>query len=84
MKMTNDLDWITCSMCGTRFDPNEHAGCPSCPLQSNCQLACCPNCGYQMILAERSVLARLARRFLPKVEAAHKESASVPDRSVER
>ena len=36
---------ITCSVCGYRFDPSEHAGCANCPIHEGCTTACCPNCG---------------------------------------
>ncbi len=55
---------VTCPMCGYRYDPKEHTGCASCPLNRGCQLVCCPNCGFETVDPERSVLARFARRHL--------------------
>jgi hypothetical protein len=55
---------LTCPMCGTKFDPDQHVSCQSCPLQKGCQLACCPNCGFELVNVQRSVLARLAARWL--------------------
>ena len=57
---------ILCSYCGTSFDPDMYTACRTCPLQKNCNLACCPTCGYEAIIPERSVLGRLARRLLSK------------------
>lgn len=55
---------ITCSMCGARFDPSEHAACRACPLQKDCHLVCCPVCGYETVDASKSRLARLVARWL--------------------
>jgi len=58
------MPMITCTMCGHRFDPAVHTACRSCPLQSGCQLACCPACGFEIVNPDRSRLARLAKRWL--------------------
>jgi hypothetical protein len=58
------MDMITCTMCGHRFDPAAHTACHSCPLQRGCQLTCCPACGFEMVNPDRSILARLAKRWL--------------------
>jgi rubredoxin len=58
------MELITCTMCGHRFDPAVHQTCGSCPLQRGCQLVCCPACGFEMVNPERSLLARLAKRWL--------------------
>lgn len=55
---------LTCPLCGTQFDPDLHVNCQACPLQTGCQLACCPNCGFEMVNVQRSVVARLAARWL--------------------
>lgn len=57
---------IVCSMCGHRFDESQHEACQKCPLQKECSLVCCPNCGYEMVNVHRSKLARWAARLLPK------------------
>lgn len=54
---------ITCSMCGHTFDPVMHRGCAACPLQSGCQLACCPKCGFETVDPNQSILARAAARL---------------------
>jgi hypothetical protein len=51
-------------MCGQRFDPAAHQTCGASPLQGGCQLACCPVCGFETVNPERSLLARLAKRWL--------------------
>lgn len=58
------MELITCTMCGHRFDPTVHTACAACPLQKGCLLTCCPACGFEMVNPDRSVLARLARRWL--------------------
>ncbi len=52
-----------CSMCGLRFDPDQHLACQQCPLHSGCDLVCCPSCGYQTIDPGHSKMVRLARFF---------------------
>ena len=57
------MDEITCGMCGHHFDPAQHKSCAVCPLQSGCQLACCPNCGFEVVDPNQSFLARAAARL---------------------
>jgi len=54
---------IQCSMCGQRFDPEQHLACRACPMHSGCNLVCCPACGYQTVDPGRSKIVRLARFF---------------------
>ena len=54
---------IQCSMCGQRFDPEQHIACQACPMHSGCNLVCCPACGYQTVDPGRSKMVRLARFF---------------------
>jgi len=58
-----ELELSACAMCGLRFDPAEHTGCASCPVQSGCSLACCPACGYSFVDPERSSVVRLGARL---------------------
>ncbi len=58
------MELIACTMCGHRFDPSASVACQACPFQSGCQLTRCPACGFEMVNPERSILARLARRWL--------------------
>jgi len=51
---------IECNFCGYHYDPDQHLACQSCPLHSNCNLVCCPACGYQTVNPQRSFLVRLA------------------------
>ena len=55
------LQDIECIMCGYQYDPDQHLACQSCPLHSDCNLVCCPACGYQTVNHRRSFLVRLAR-----------------------
>ena len=55
---------ITCTMCGHNFDPAAHVACQSCPLQKGCALVCCPQCGFETVNINQSLLARLASRWL--------------------
>ncbi len=39
---------MKCALCGFEFsDADAKRPCTSCPLGANCDLVCCPNCGYQ-------------------------------------
>jgi len=54
---------IECNFCGYLYDPDQHLACQTCPLHSNCNLVCCPACGYQTVNPQRSFLVRLARHI---------------------
>ncbi len=64
--VTPAVETMTCSMCGHIFDPALHVACRSCPLQSGCQLVCCPACGFEMVNPDRSLAARWIKRWLQK------------------
>ena len=64
--MTNQF---SCPMCGYTFDRSAHTGCQSCPLNRDCTLICCPQCGFQTVDTGRSSLARLASGLLSKIDA---------------
>jgi len=57
---------MTCSFCGNRFNPQNQAACPSCPLNKGCQLVCCPACGFENIDVNESHLARLATNLFSR------------------
>ena len=54
---------ITCTVCGTSFDPALHPSCGTCPLHSGCSMACCPNCGVSNINPAGSKLASLLQKI---------------------
>jgi len=73
---------MICPMCGSQFDPDAQVSCKACPLQRNCQLVCCPMCGYETVNPARSLLARLAARwFSPSAPDAQAQQA--PDFSLD-
>ncbi|RMF40825.1 MAG: hypothetical protein D6755_13105 [Anaerolineae bacterium] len=52
-------------MCGMRFTPHAEGACAGCPLNGGCRLlACCPNCGYEVVDTRESLLARWAGKLL--------------------
>lgn len=63
---------IECPFCGHRFTIAEITACQSCPLQKNCNLVCCPACGYQIVDFSRSTLASLAGVFLFRRRSRHR------------
>lgn len=50
---------IECPFCGHRFNIVEESTCQSCPLKKNCNLVCCPVCGYQVVDLSISTIASL-------------------------
>jgi len=66
--VTPAAEAITCSMCGHVFDPSRHVACQACPLQSGCQLVCCPACGFEMVNPNRSAAVRWIKRLLQKMD----------------
>lgn len=75
--MAAGVELLTCPMCGFRYDPQANEACPSCPLHAQCNLACCPNCGYQTVNLGRSQLAgwfqKLGLRLVPPVNSREEE-----------
>ena len=57
----NAVQLLTCPLCGHRFEAAGHVACKSCPLQSGCQVVCCPACGYQTVDPHKSLFGRLAQ-----------------------
>jgi hypothetical protein len=43
---------LQCALCGARFTDGVLA-CGTCPLRRACDVACCPNCGYQFPRSSR-------------------------------
>jgi hypothetical protein len=62
-----------CPLCGHRFDPKAITACNSCPLHKNCNMVCCPACGYTTVDTNRSALARWVSPLLPK-ESQHEKA----------
>ena len=53
-----------CPLCGKSFDPSEMKGCSGCLLSKQCNLICCPNCGYRY--KEQSTLVDLFKKLFKK------------------
>ncbi len=54
---------LKCPACQTPLAPGAQAACSSCPLHSDCNLICCPNCGVSTVDPQDSRLARWAANF---------------------
>lgn len=53
---------MKCALCGLEFSQADaKRPCGGCPLGANCDLLCCPRCGYQ-VPQEPAWLARWRRR----------------------
>jgi len=55
-----------CPLCGTRFAKGA-VRCGSCPMSRVCDLACCPNCGYEFV--ERSAVVDFIKRVTRRLAA---------------
>jgi hypothetical protein len=53
-----------CPLCGNKFTPGEMKGCSGCLLSKQCDLICCPRCGYSY--KEQSALVNLIKKCLKK------------------
>ncbi|MBK9746129.1 MAG: ferrous iron transport protein A [Chloroflexi bacterium] len=56
----------TCPLCGFEFDGTALSCHASCAFNERCAVICCPNCGYQMVDEQRSVMADRLRRWLAR------------------
>jgi Fe2+ transport system protein FeoA len=55
---------MKCPLCGCEFPEGATTLCQRCPLQRNCELICCPNCGYQW--PQQSSVVNLMRRIFQR------------------
>ena len=59
--MTNEMH--RCPLCGKLFSENE-VKCSGCLLSRNCNLLCCPNCGYSF--KEKSAIIDFFKKLMKK------------------
>jgi len=52
-----------CPLCGNRFSESE-IKCSGCLLSKNCNLLCCPNCGYSF--KEKSAIVDFFKKLMKK------------------
>ena len=38
--------FVICALCGHQFHPESRQDCGSCPVQPDCNIICCPACGF--------------------------------------
>ncbi len=57
---------MKCSLCGYEFDETDRSCHTGCPMSKNCNLICCPHCGYQTVDTSRSPTARLLEKLLDR------------------
>lgn len=60
---------IHCPLCSFAFLPLGEVCHTGCPMNGHCHMICCPNCGYQMVDADRSRLAGWLRKLWPGAAA---------------
>ena len=54
---------MKCSLCGLEFDEKQAQNvCSGCMFSKSCELARCPNCGYEMPI-EPGFIKKLRERF---------------------
>ncbi|GAB4335888.1 MAG: hypothetical protein Kow0099_08570 [Candidatus Abyssubacteria bacterium] len=61
METAERQEKVRCSLCGTEFSPDEHK-CGGCALRKNCEIICCPNCGFGFP-RESSMVTWLKKQF---------------------
>jgi uncharacterized C2H2 Zn-finger protein len=59
--MANELH--RCPLCGKQFSESKVV-CSGCLLSKNCDLLCCPNCGYSF--KERSAIVDFFKKLMKK------------------
>jgi Fe2+ transport system protein FeoA len=59
--------YIACPMCGFRINTEESKSCQACPLNKDCSLVCCPNCGHMTVDPQQSFVARRISKMLTKL-----------------
>jgi Fe2+ transport system protein FeoA len=52
---------MKCTLCGFRYDRSDERCHVNCPLAANCQIICCPRCGYQTVDESQGLVGRLVR-----------------------
>jgi hypothetical protein len=51
-------------MCGYTYDPSGLHSCQSCPVNHDCSIVCCPNCGFQSVDIQKTKLAKFISSIL--------------------
>lgn len=46
--------FVTCALCGDKYRPESRQDCGSCPVQPDCNIICCPSCGFSDVDPTRS------------------------------
>lgn len=44
----NESVIVACPLCGSKYN-RDQAKCSGCPIGKNCNVICCPHCGYQTV-----------------------------------
>jgi len=70
---------MKCPLCGCEFSESATTQCRRCPLHGDCQLVCCPNCGYQWPQDSR-VVSWLKRAFRVAENATRRASSHLNGR----
>lgn len=71
---------LRCPLCGHAYDPETASSlCARCPLNTGCELTCCPACGHGTVDVETSRAATwLAGRLRLRDQAPGDPAAAVP------
>ena len=47
-----------CTLCGHKFQPESRQDCASCPVQPDCNIICCPSCGFSDVDPGKSKIVK--------------------------
>ncbi len=69
---------MKCPLCGYEFDESE-LGCEAeCPLSTDCQMVCCPHCGFQGIDPSSSAVVGWFQRLRKRLRGEESPEAQNP------
>lgn len=69
---------MKCPLCGCKFDRNDERCHAKCPLAANCQVICCPECGYQTVDESRGFVGRMSRWMGRRRRHRHGAPSAIP------
>ncbi len=69
---------MKCPLCGYEFDETELGCVAECPLSADCQMICCPHCGFQGIDPNRSMVVGWFQRLQQRLRGEKVPQAQHP------
>ena len=69
---------MKCPLCGFTYDRSDERCHVNCPLAANCQIICCPQCGYQTVDESQGLVGRLTRWLRGRKRPANVPAGAIP------